>query len=119
MKSHLSFSVKESMLVAPAQSPGKGFGLPGGAMPSLAPALPKGVEAPKSFARSSDLPLPFSPSDSSSAARALQGKPHKRQQLDVSACALGTGVRGALGDQGLFPRTQGLSGWITISLAVK
>lgn len=88
-------------------------------MSSLASALPDCVETPKSFAPiliDLCLYLHLTP--------AVVIMPSKVSLINVSsstvtACALGTDVPGALGDYGLFPRSQGLSGWIVISLAVK
>lgn len=97
----------------------RGLWLPGSAMSSLASsALAKCVETPEFCTNSIHLCLYLHLTP------AVWIMPSKVSLINVhsstvSACALGTDVPGALGDYGLFPRSQGLSGWIIISLAVK
>lgn len=119
MKSHLGFYVRESLRVALAQSSGEASV----SQAVLCHPWPL-LHRPSGLRHQSLAPILIHLCLYLHMTPAVGIMPSKVSLINVrssavSACALGTDVPGALGDYGLFPRSQGLSGWIIISVAVK
>lgn len=119
MKSYLSFYVKESLLVALAQSPGEAF------VSQAVLCHPwLLLHCPSVLRHQSFAPILTHLCLYLHLTSVVLIMPSKVSLINVnsstvSVWALGTDVSGTLGDYGLFPRSQGLSGWNIISLAVK